>query len=114
MLYYDNKFTIRPIPDKVYPIQIEADIVPTELLNAGDDPFLKRAYEYIAFGTAKKIFEDRLDYDSVNLIMPSLLEQENLLLRSTLTQQANERTVTVYTQGKNYGFGVGGWGSWPY
>ena len=115
MLYYDNKMTIRPVPDKSYAIQIEVDVQPTELLTGIDEPFLQRAWQYIAFSTAKKIFEDRLDYESINLIMPSLFEQENLLLRSTLTQQANERTVTPYTQGKMYGIGWFGPGDgWPY
>jgi hypothetical protein len=114
MLFYDEKFIIRPVPDKVYQVQIEADITPTELINTTDNPFLKRAWEYIAFQTSKKIFEDRLDYDSINLIMPSIIEHENLLLRSTLTQQANERPPTIYTQGKNYGFGWFGPGGWPY
>lgn len=115
LLFYDEKFIIRPVPDKVYQVQMEADITPTELINTTDNPFLKRAWMYIAFGASKLIFEDRLDYDSVNLIMPSFIEQENILLRSTLTQQANERTITVFTQGKNYGFGwFGPGGGWPY
>jgi len=115
MLYFDDKFTIRPVPDKAYPIQVEADIIPTELLNDTDDPFLNRAWEYIAYGASKKIFEDRLDYDSINMIMPSYNEQEYLLLRSTIEQQAEERTVTIYTQGKSYNYWTG-WGpvGWPY
>jgi len=113
MLFYDEKFVIRPVPDKVYQVQLEADVTPTELINNTDNPFLKRAWMYIAYGASKLIFEDRLDYDSINLITPSLIEQENILLRSTLTQQANERTVTVYTSGKNYGFGWFNSG-WPY
>lgn len=115
LLFFDEKFTVRPVPDKAYAIQLEADILPTELLNAGDEPFLNRAWEYISYGTSKKIFEDRLDYESINLIMPSLQEQEYLLQRSTLEQQAEQRTVTIYTQGKSYNY-WGGWGpgGWPY
>lgn len=113
ILYYDNKFTLRPVPDKTYAVQLEADIRPTELLQTTDVPQLEQWWQYIAFGTAKKIFEDRMDLDSVQLIMPALKEQERFVLRTTLVQQANERTVTIYTQGKNYGFG---WfnGGWPY
>ena len=50
------------------------------------------------------------------MIMPEFKQQERLVLRTTLTQQANERTVTIYTQGKNYNIGGGffGGGGWPY
>ena len=114
MLYYDDKFVIRPVPDKTYSINIEVDVRPTELINSTDVPYLEQWWQYIAWGASKKIFEDRMDMDSVQLIMPEFKQQERLVLRTTLTQQANERTVTIYTQGKNYGFGWFGGGGWPY
>ena len=114
MLFYDSKFTIRPVPDKVYGIQIEVDMRPTELINTTDVPQLEQWWQYIAYGASKKIFEDRMDLDSVQQIMPEFKQQERLVLRTTLSIQCNERTVTIYTQGKNYGFGWFGPGGWPY
>jgi len=115
ILYYDQQFTIRPVPDKAYAIQLEVDLRPTELINTSDVPNLEQWWQYIAYGAAKKVFEDRSDLDSVQLIMPEFLKQEQLVQRSTLTVQANERTVTIYTQGKSYGIGWGfGPGGWPY
>lgn len=115
MLFYDEKFIIRPVPDKVYQVQIEADIRPTELIQSTDVPELEQWWNYISYGAAKQLFEDRMDMDSVQMIMPEFKQQERLVLRNTLTQQANERTVTIYTRGKSYsGFGGFGWGGWPY
>ena len=114
ILYYDSKFTIRPVPDKTYAVQIEVDVRPTELINNTDIPELEQWWQYIAYGAAKKIFEDRMDLDSVQLLLPEFKTQESLVLRATLTQQANERTVTIYSQGKSYGFGWFGSGGWPY
>lgn len=116
VLYYEDKFTIRPVPDKVYPIQIEVDIRPTEFLSTApnQEPQLQQWWEFIAYGASRKIFQDRMDMDSVALIDPEFNLQMRLCLRTTLTQQANERTVTIYTQGKNYGFGWFGSGGWPY
>jgi hypothetical protein len=113
MLYYDDKFTIRPVPDKTYQIQIEVDVRPTQLIQTTDIPYLEEWWQYISYGTSKKIFEDRMDMDSVQLIMPEFKQQERFVLRTTLTQQANERTTTIYSQGKQYGFG---WfnSNWPY
>jgi len=116
MLYYDNKFTIRPVPDKTYSIQVEADVRPTVLIEDTDIPEITQWWQYIAYGASKKIFEDRMDMDSVQMIMPEFKQQERLVLRTTLMQQANERTVTIYTQGKNFNIGGGffGGGGWPY
>lgn len=114
VLYYDDQFTIRPVPDKVYTVEFEVDIQPTELLSSNQSPDLQQWWQYIAWGASKKIFEDRMDMESVQMIMPEFKQQERLVLRTTLTQQANERTVTIYTQGKNYGFGWFGPGGWPY
>lgn len=103
-LYYDNQFTIRPVPDKSYSVQIEADIRPTELLDANASPQIEQWWQFIAYGASKKIFEDRMDMDSVTMIMPEYMKQMNLVNRTSLTQQTNERTVTIYTTGKSYGW----------
>lgn len=114
VLYFNNTFTIRPVPDNVYPIQVEVDVIPTELLNTDQNPNINQWWQYIAYLAAKKVFEDRMDLNSVQLIMPELMKQENLVNRTSIVQKANERTVTIYTQGKMYN---GPWWfptSWPY
>ena len=114
-LYFDNKFTLRPVPDKSYAVQLEADIRPTELINRTDIPQLEQWWQFIAYGAAMKIFQDRMDLDSIQLITPEFLTQMDMVNRPNLVQQANERTVTIYTLGKSYGWGFGGWGNnWPY
>lgn len=113
MLFYDEKFTIRPVPDKTYAIQLEVDIRPTELLAADQIPDLEQWWQYVSYGASKKIFEDRMDMESVQMLMPEFKQQERFVLRATLTQQANDRTTTIYTQGKEFGMGWFGSG-WPY
>lgn len=114
MLYYDTKFTLRPVPDKVYTVQFEVDLRPTELLASIDIPQFEQWWQYIAVMSSIKVFEDRFDFDSIQKLMPTALEYEVKMLRNTLTQQANERTLTIYTQGKQMGFGWLGAGGWPY
>ena len=116
ILYFADEFVIRPVPDKAYAVQIEVDMRPSALLDSGQSPQLEQWWQYIAYLAAKKVFDDRMDNDSIQLIMPELRRQECMALRTTLVQQANERSITIYTQGKNYGFGGGffGGGGWPY
>lgn len=105
ILYYENKFVLRPIPDQPYRIEMAAYIRPTELLAVGEMPDLCQWWQYIAFGAAKKIFEDRMDLESVSLILPEFKEQESLLMRRTIQQQSGSRVPTIYSEGLYYGPG---------
>ena len=70
---------------------------PTELLSSGQSPDLQEWWQYIAYGASKKIFEDRMDLDSVQSIMPEFKMQERLCLRRSIVQQTSQRTSTIYT-----------------
>ena len=101
MLFYDGAFTLRPVPDQPYRVQMEVFQRPTELLAGSQNPNLNEWFQYISYGAAIKIFQDRMDLDSVNLIMPEFKHQESLILRRTIVQQTSQRTATIYTD--NYG-----------
>lgn len=96
LLYYDDTFTIRPIPDKPYPVQMEVFIRPLPLLENGQFPKLEQWWQYIAYGAAKKLLEDRMDMDTIQMIMPEFDMQERLVLRRTLVQKATQRAPTIY------------------
>lgn len=98
MLYFDNEFVFRPIPDQVYQVQLEAFVRPTDLLTAGTRPELDQWWQYIAYSASKYILQDRMDMETVQMIMPELNRQERLVLRRTIVQQTNERTATIYNQ----------------
>lgn len=108
VLYYDSKFTVRPVPDQPYRVQMDVYVRPTELLNSSQSPDLEEWWQYIAYGAAKKVFEDRMDMESVSLIMPEFKKQEALVLRRTIVQQTNERVATIYTEQIGLGSGWGG------
>jgi len=112
LLFFNDIFTVRPVPDQVYKIQMEVYARPTELLAADQEPHLQEWWQYIAFSAAKKVFEDRMDYESLNTMMPSLKEQEKLITRRTIVQQTSQRTPTIYTGQLNQSgsgwFGSGG------
>lgn len=108
MLFYDSKFIIRPIPDIVYRVDIEATIRPTELLAANQSPEVHGWYEYIAYGAAKKVFEDRLDTDSLQAMMPSMQEQEDLVNRAKIIQNSSKQVATMFSNNGRNGF----WNGW--
>lgn len=116
ILYYSNTFYVRPVPDQAYKINFEVFQRPTALINQGDTPELEEYWQYIAYGASRKIFQDRMDMESVALIEPEFKLQERLCLRRSLVQYTNQRTSTIYTEqtsnsqtsGFGWGFGSGG------
>lgn len=107
ILYFNNTFTIRPVPDQVYPVNFEVYVRPTELLASNQSPELQEWWQYIAYGAAKKVFEDRMDLESVQQIMPEFKTQERLILRRTIVQNTNERVATIYTENIKGSYGPG-------
>lgn len=110
LLFYDEKFTLRPVPDQVYAVNMEVYIRPTELLDDDQSPNLQEWWQYIAYGAIKKVFEDRVDMESVAKIMPEFQKQERLIESRTLVQQTNTRTATIYTEQTSIGASNGFWG----
>lgn len=99
--FYDGKFILRPVPDQPYKINMEVYVRPVELLAAGQSPKLEEWWQYISYLASKKIFEDRMDLESVQLIMPELKKQENLIQRRTIQQYTSQRVATIYTEDNN-------------
>jgi hypothetical protein len=112
LMFYEDHFIVRPIPDQPYRVNFEVFVRPTRLLETDSVPGLEEYWQYISYGAAVKIFQDRMDLDSVQMIMPEFKLQERLCLRRTIVQITNERTATIYTEqtsmGQNNGWGQGG------
>jgi len=98
ILFYENKFKLRPVPDQVYKVEVEAYVRPTEMLVASDQPQLSEFWQLFALGTAIKIFQDRMDLESVQMIMPEFINRMKLANRRTIVQQTPQRTSTIYTE----------------
>ena len=110
VMYYANKFVVRPVPDQPYRINMEVYQVPTSLLSNSSLPALNEYWQFIAYGASKKIFEDRSDPDSVATILPEYRNQMNLCNRRSIVQYTNERTATIYTE--QTAITTGGWTGW--
>lgn len=118
MLFFDGKITLRPVPDQPYKISMEVFKRPEELLNGTDEPQLAEWWQYIAYGAAKKVFEDLMDLESIKQILPEYHKQELLVNRRTIVQQSSQRVSTIYTPNNSgqvgFGWGYGYFGSGPF
>jgi hypothetical protein len=111
LLFYDGKFVVRPVPDKAYKINMEVYVQPAALLADTQNPKLKEWWQYIAYGSSIKVFQDRQDYESVKAIMPEFTNQMDLIQRRTIVQQTSQRSSTIYTEqiGAAGAYGPGWW-----
>lgn len=114
MLYYEQEFVIRPVPDKSYKITLEADLVPTELIANTDTPQIEQWWQYIAYGTARLIFQDNMDLESVNAIEPEFKDQEAMVNSSNIQNRINSGTETIFSQGGYRGAMPWGWPRIPF
>jgi hypothetical protein len=118
VLYYDNTFTLRPVPDRPYKVVCDAYIKPIAFLSQDNnttptEPELDQWWQYLAYGAAKKVFEDRADLDSVQQIMPEFERQQRLLLRRTLVQRSTQQAATIYNNTSSSWWGYNGyWGNY--
>lgn len=114
IMFYQNQFTLAPVPDKGYTIELTCYRQPIQALLAADqagNPELSEWWEVLSVGAAKKIFEDRLDSDGVLYIDKMLKERYDIIETRTYAQIGQERIQTIYTDQLTYNYGSGGWGT---
>lgn len=108
IMFFQNQFTLAPVPDAGYTIELTCYRQPIQALLAADmagNPELSEWWEILAVGAAKKIFEERLDSDGVMFIDKMLKERYDILETRTYAQIGQERISTIYTDQltENYG-----------
>jgi hypothetical protein len=91
ILFYQDEFWVRPVPDQPYCIEIEVSIRPTELLSGTEMPDLTQWWQYIAIGAARKILIDRLDFETANMLEAEFNDQESKILYRTVIQNSSRR-----------------------
>ena len=96
VLFYDNVFSFRPLPDKTYLFQIDAYYNPAAFLLTSNAVPYRWMAEYLARGTARKILQDYGDVEQLQLYEPMFREQEAFVLRKTYRQNSNTRVGTIY------------------
>ncbi len=124
IMFFQNQFTLRPVPDKGYTVELIAYRQPSQALLGSADPNdpnlsglpeLLEWWECLAYGAAKKVYEDRLDPDGIALMDKGLAERFNVAETRTYAQLSKQRVSTIYADQLTYnygsGSGFGGFGS---
>lgn len=111
IMFYQNQFTLAPVPDAGYTIELTCYRQPVQALIAADmagNPELSEWWEILAVGASKKIFEERLDSDGVIFIDKMLKERYDIIETRTYAQIGQQRINTIYTDQLTYNYGSAG------
>jgi hypothetical protein len=111
ILFYQNQFTLAPVPDAGYTVEMTCYRQPIQALLADDmsgNPELSEWWEILAVGAAKKIFEERLDSDGVIFIDKMLKERYDIIETRTYAQIGQASIQTIYSDQLKYNYGLGG------
>lgn len=93
VLFFNNEFTFRPIPDQAYQILMQGYIKPVSLVGDTDTPLQEEWGALIAFGAALDVFTDRGDLDNYDRYYPIFKRFENIALGRTIQQYSEEQSV---------------------
>lgn len=111
IMFFQNQFTLAPVPDAGYTVELTCYRQPIQALLAADmagNPELSEWWEILAVGAAKKIFEERLDSDGVIFIDKMLRERYDIIETRTYAQIGQQRINTLYTDQLTENYGSGG------
>lgn len=93
ILFYNNQFTLRPIPDQVYQMTMQGFVTTTQLSLTTSLPAFTEWGELIALGASLDIFLDRGDLMAYNNMYPIFKRFENVALGRYVEQFTNAQSV---------------------
>lgn len=93
VLFFNNEFTLRPVPDQAYAIRMQGYITPQLLVNPSDSPLQNEWGPLIAYGAALEIFADSGDNENIDRYFPIFKRYENVALGRTIQQYTAEQSV---------------------
>ena len=111
LLFWKNEIIVRPIPDNVYRIEVEAFQTPTQFLLNSNAPGLNAWWQLIALGASIKVLQDQQDMEGLENILPWFEEQKGLVLERQAIEQIGFRNDTIYQGETREGVGFQ-WGNW--
>jgi hypothetical protein len=114
LLFWNNEFTIRPVPDDVYLVEIEQYLTPVSFMLTTDSPVLNQWVKYIALGASIDILRDRQDMEGVKNLMEAFKEQEGLALERQGVEELFQPNITLFNSSQlGYNAGIGNFGISP-
>lgn len=95
-LFWNNTFTIRPVPKFVHKLEIESYLTPSQFLMTTDSPILNQWAKYLAFLASAEIMRDRNDFQMVEYLQEGAKRQEALVLERQGIEEIGNRNISPF------------------
>lgn len=112
LLFWNNEFTVRPVPKDIHKVEVETYLTPVQFLELTDNPIVQQWWQCIAYGTAREILRERQDMEGVANLEEGFLRQESLVLERQASEEIFVPNYNLFNSTQlnwmNGGFGQGG------
>jgi hypothetical protein len=98
LLFWNNEFTIRPIPSEIHRVEVETYLTPVQFLSTTDNPIVTQWWQYIAYGSSREILRERQDMEGVANLEEGFLRQESLVLERQAVEEIGQRNTTIFSE----------------
>ena len=112
LLFWNNEFTIRPVPKLVHKVTIETYLTPVQFMQSTDEPILQQFWQLISIGAAIKVLEDRQDMEGIQNLSILYDRQEDLVLERQGVEEIFQPNQTFFNSTNTAYGGIGGVGYW--
>lgn len=114
LMFWNNEFTVRPVPSEIHKVEVETYLTPVQFMSSTDHPILNQWWQYIAIGAATLVLQDRQDMEGLENLIPLFDRQEALVLERQAVEEIGQRNSTIFSaavqsQGWNAGNNGVGW-----
>jgi hypothetical protein len=96
LLFWNNEFTIRPVPKLIHKVEVEVFLTPVQFMQTTDSPILNQWAQYIAYGTSMEILRDRQDMEGVENLREGFMRQEGLVLERQAVEEIFTPNPTIF------------------
>lgn len=109
LMFWNNEFTVRPVPKMIHKIEVETFLTPIQFLLNTDVPILTQWWQYISYIAAMEILRERQDMDGVENLREGFMRQEALVLERQGIEELFTPNPTIFNS--PIGYSNGPWGN---
>ena len=109
LLFWNNEFTIRPVPKLTHKITVETFLTPVQFLQTTDTPILNQWWQYLAYLVSQEFLREAQDIEGVQNLEEGRRRQEGLVLERQGVEELFTPSPTVFNSVSTYS--TGPWGN---
>ncbi len=113
LLFWNNEFTIRPVPKLIHKVEVETYLTPVQFMMSTDLPIINQWAQLLAYGAAREILRDRQDLEGVANLEEGFMRQEALVLERQGIEEIGTPNYQLFNSTQAYSV-YGGYGGAGY